>query len=160
MIFVLHGARRKGPRNREYNVWSAIKARCLNPKDRAYPRYGGRGIRICDRWLTFQNFLEDMGPRPPGTSIERLNNDGHYEPGNCKWATPLEQGNNKRNNRLIEFEGRRMTIAQWGREHGLPRYVIRARISQHGWSIQRALTTPLLNSKGQPRQPQPQETYA
>jgi hypothetical protein len=91
-----HGHARSGFRTREYKTWVSMKMRCLNQKDPAYKRYGGRGIRICERWLIFENFLEDMGERPEGLTLDRKNNNGDYEPGNCKWSTCVEQNNNRR----------------------------------------------------------------
>jgi hypothetical protein len=86
----------------EYGIWASMKRRCLNKKDEHYPSYGGRGIYICDRWLKFENFYADMGPRPKGRSIDRINNDGNYEPGNCRWATALEQVMNRRPYQISE----------------------------------------------------------
>jgi hypothetical protein len=83
-------------RTKEYYAWGDMKARCLNDRHKAYPRYGGRGISVCDRWLSFENFLEDMGPCPPGLTLERGDNDKGYEPSNCRWATRTDQSRNRR----------------------------------------------------------------
>jgi hypothetical protein len=89
-----HGHSR--PRTPIYRVWCGMIARCHRPGSGSYPRYGGRGITVCERWQTFENFLADMGERPAGKSIDRINNDSNYEPGNCRWATPKEQRANRR----------------------------------------------------------------
>lgn len=107
----------------EYGIWANIKYRCYTPTAERYDEYGARGIRVCDRWLnSFENFMEDMGPRPTQLhSLDRFpNNDtGYYEPGNCRWGTPKEQAGNRRDNRWIEHEGRRMIISDWAREIGI-----------------------------------------
>ena len=81
---------------REYKTWSAMIQRCTNPKCPSYPRYGALGVSVCDRWASFQNFLEDMGPRPTGSSLDRIDAFGNYEPANCRWATKLQQARNRR----------------------------------------------------------------
>lgn len=108
-------------KSQEFEIWSGMQTRCYNSKAKAFKRYGGRGITICNRWKeSFVNFLSDMGPRPsPIHSIERIDNDGNYEQGNCYWATREEQANNKGNNRHITINGVTKTIAQWSRDTGL-----------------------------------------
>ena len=92
-----HGYRSKnGRRSPTYQSWQAMKQRSLNPNCPAYKDYGGRGIKVCERWMDFANFLTDMGERPKGKTLDRINNDGDYEPGNCRWSTPKEQNQNQR----------------------------------------------------------------
>ena len=127
----------------EYSVWISMKGRCTNPRSDCYDRYGGRGIKVCDRWLnSFENFLADMGPRPSlAYSIDRIDNNGNYEPGNCRWATMKAQGSNKRSNRLLEHNGLAMTISQWTAHLGFGRGLIPNRLKS-GWSVERTLTEP------------------
>jgi hypothetical protein len=113
----------------EYRAWSAMKLRCANPNNEQYHNYGGRGITVCDRWRqSFAAFLVDMGPRPsPRHSIDRIDNNGNYEPGNCRWATSREQNRNRRNNIVLTHDGRTMCLADWARELGVPRGTLLAR---------------------------------
>lgn len=110
-----------------YSIWCGIKKRCFNVKDKYYPRYGGRGIKICDRWLTFSNFAEDMGERPPGTTIDRINNDGDYEPGNCRWATIQEQCLNRSTNHKLTINGETYCLIEWSRRTGISPEVLKTR---------------------------------
>lgn len=114
----------------EYRAWKAIKRRCLNPKDAKFPDYGGRGIKVCDRWLnSFEAFLEDMGARPSlQHSIDRIDNNGHYEPGNCRWATSSQQNKNTRSNRRYVYQGREQCLSDWASELGIKYTTLRARL--------------------------------
>ena len=125
-----------------YKSWCHMKERCLNEGNQDYPDYGGRGIQVCDRWLSFENFYADMGEKPRGRySIDRLDTDGGYEPSNCRWATDKQQARNKRNNRAIEFNGRTQLLVEWSQETGVRQETIRYRL-KHGWSVADALYTP------------------
>jgi hypothetical protein len=105
----------------EYNTWCRIKARCLNKKSKDYPNYGGRGITMCDDWVkSFYRFFDDMGPRPSKSySIDRIDNNKGYCPENCRWATTSQQSRNKRNNRIISFNGKTMILQDWANELGI-----------------------------------------
>lgn len=105
----------------EYPVWRRMLRRCYNKNCFEYKNYGGRGIRVCDQWLiNFKQFFQDMGSRPtPLHCIERLDNNGNYEPSNCAWSDRVSQNNNKRDNIVIELDGERMTIAEWSRKIGV-----------------------------------------
>lgn len=140
-----HGHARAGSRSAEYKTWKAIRSRCHDPKTPHFAMYGARGIRVCEEWReSFKQFLADMGHRPPGRfSLDRIDNSKGYEPGNCRWATYRTQQNNRSNNRIIEFDGRSMTLAEWGRVTGVARATLERRIDRYGWSIERALTTPV-----------------
>lgn len=101
---------------RIYRIWNGMLTRCRNPKSKDYGRYGGRGIEVCERWKKFENFYADMGDPNPGQTIERINNDGNYTAANCRWASLLEQANNRRNNINVEFAGTNLTASQWDRK--------------------------------------------
>ena len=140
-----HGHSKRGQRSPTYHSWAPMVKRCTNPNYPGFADYGGRGITVCDRWLGengFPNFLADMGEKPEGTSIDRVDNDRGYCPENCRWATAKEQGNNRRSNRLITAFGRTQTMAQWAEELGISRYALRNRVDRCGWPVERALTTP------------------
>lgn len=102
-----------------YKSWFQMKRRCTNPSDPGWPNYGGRGITVCGRWQSFANFYADMGDRPAGASLDRIDNDGNYEPGNCRWATNEEQINNRRSTRMVIADGVEMTLARACRMFGL-----------------------------------------
>lgn len=139
-----HGCRRPGKTTPEYQTWCVMLARCKNPQNPRYADYGGRGIKVCDRWAQFENFLADMVQKPsPKHSIERIDNDGDYCPENCKWATTEEQANNKRCNRTITMLGETKTMAQWAKQFGISDTNIWQRIEVLGWSEQKAVTKPV-----------------
>lgn len=122
--------------------------RCEWPGAGGYRNYGARGITVCARWHTFEHFLADMGERPSlGHSIDRIDNDGHYEPGNCRWATASEQRSNTRFNHLLTFRGETLTLAQWADRLGMGRTTLDGRINRFGWTVERALS----EAPGRPR---------
>ena len=124
----------------EYRVWQDMKARCYNKTKNNYSSYGGRGITVCDRWRdSFENFIKDVGIRPSEKhSLERVNNDGNYEPSNVRWATGIEQSNNTRSNRVIVYKNKKMTVAQAAREFGIDHELLRSRLKR-GWSPTKAI---------------------
>lgn len=127
-----------------YRVWASMVERCSSPDCSSYPRYGGRGIEVCERWLKFENFISDMGERPEGNvryTIERVNNELGYSKDNCKWATYAEQSNNTSANVLIEFRGVTRNLTQWCRELSIPVGAMIHRI-RAGWSTEEAFGTP------------------
>lgn len=123
--------------------WQSIIQRCYDPKSSNYPRYGSRGIRMCERWRnSFESFLEDVGIRPSlKHSIDRINNDGNYEPENCRWSTDREQSRNRSTNKNITFNGKTQCVRAWEIEMNLKPSTIHARIKR-GWSIERSISTP------------------
>ena len=132
----------------EYKTWSSMLNRCENPNAQEFDRYGARGIAVCDRWHDLECFLQDMGRRPSSKhSIDRINNNGDYEPGNCRWATRQTQQNNLRSNRIVSFGGKSLTVAQWARDVGCSWSVIFCRL-ERGWTVERALTQPVRVYRG------------
>lgn len=130
-----------------YAIWKSMKARCSRQTDKLYPYYGGRGIRVSERWIGpngLVNFVADVGRRPgPSHSLERIDNSGHYEPGNVRWATDTEQARNRRSNRLITFRGETLCATEWADRTGIHNRTIRARLDRLCWPVDRALTTPI-----------------
>lgn len=125
-----------GSRNHySYQSWYGMIQRCTNKNNKKWPRYGGRGITVCERWRKFENFLADMGERPEGTSIDRIDNDGNYEPGNCRWATQKQQGNNRGNNIRVIVSGKEVTASEASRMMGADRATVARRI-RSGWSVE------------------------
>lgn len=140
-----------------YEIWKGMRKRCNNPNAISYPYYGGKGIKVCQRWERFENFLSDMGERPDGCSIDRIDCLGDYEPSNCRWSTPKEQAANrgprrhKKNSAFVCAFGKRQPIMSWSKD---PRcrveyQTLYTRIAKLGWSPELAITTPRW-SKPQP----------
>jgi len=129
----------------EYRSWGRMKQRCLNPKVPNYKHYGGRGIKVCSRWMKFENFIADMGMAPTQKhTLERKNVNRNYSPSNCCWATNKVQANNKRSNRRLKHNGQIKNVTQWADLVGLKMQTLWARIFCYGWTVERALTTKLL----------------
>lgn len=123
-----------------YHSWATMKQRCLNPNNPDYKYYGNRGIEVCKKWMSFENFYRDMGERPENKSLDRISNSGNYELSNCCWSTQKEQTNNKRNNRLITYKGRTQNISQWAKEINIPYSNLYQRLTKYNWSIKRSLS--------------------
>lgn len=141
---------RKGPTPRLYGIWVNMKSRCYNPNVKAYPRYGGRGITICDEWKdnykAFDTWARANGYREDLT-IDRIDVDGNYEPSNCRWLTREEQNQNRRDNVYLELNGESHCITEWARITGIGQSVLSNRLKR-GWSVEKALTYPVDHRKG------------
>ena len=122
-----------------YNSWAQMLSRCRNSNNKWFHRYGGRGIAVCERWGDFRNFYADMGAKPGGLSIDRIDNDGNYEPGNCRWATVKEQLRNRCVTLTVEYEGGVVSTAELAERHGLSRKLVQARLKR-GLSVSEALS--------------------
>lgn len=128
----------------EFAIWNLMRRRCEDPSDGAYPAYGGRGITICPRWQSFQDFYSDMGPRPTADhQIDRIDNSGPYSPDNCRWATRVENCSNRRDNVYVEWRGESLTVYEWARRVGIKPHTLFQRLNKLGWDVERALTTPV-----------------
>lgn len=138
-----HGHSRRDSKSPMYKIWSAMKRRCSSPREKHYKDYGGRGITVCDRWLGdqgFENFLADMGKKPKGMSLDRIDNNGNYEPENCRWATIKEQNRNSRHNVWIEFRGETHIVKEWAEILGINYDALRYRLQN--WPLEKAFLTP------------------
>jgi len=125
-----------------YVSWMSMMERCTREQSPHYARYGARGIRVCTRWYDFRNFLADMGERPQGMTLDRFpDNDGHYEPTNCRWATPLQQSHSRRNTPMLTFEGRTQTLLAWAEERGIP-YPVYVDRRRKQWTDEEIILTP------------------
>jgi hypothetical protein len=150
--YITHGQSHKTPTTggtRTYVTWVQMRQRC---RDKSNPVYGGKGIQVCKRWESFENFLEDMGDRPDGMSIDRIDSDGNYEKSNCKWSSDLEQNRNKSNVKKITIDGVTKCIAEWSIITGIPFSTIYTRIRNCGWDHKRAITTPRKSWPTPPKQ--------
>lgn len=143
---IKHNHSKRGQMTNIYHSWQDMIFRCNNLKGKDYSNYGQRGIKVCDRWLKFENFLKDMGePLTKKHSLDRINNDGDYCPDNCRWATRKQQGRNRRNNNLITAFGKTQCLSAWSEEFNISWETLYARIYRYNWSIHKALTIPVKN---------------
>lgn len=140
--FTKHGCSAGGKWTPEYAAWCHMISRCTDPARENYRDYGGRGITVCDEWMKFETFLQDMGVKPSEKhSIDRIDNNGNYEPSNCRWATSHQQSRNHRRNIYLEYEGARMVLKDWAAHTGINYGTLRVRV-KNGWSVQDTLTVP------------------
>jgi hypothetical protein len=134
--------------HREYWAWAAMLQRCNNQKCTQFKNYGARGISVCAAWHSYDNFIADMGPRPsPKHSLDRIDNNGNYEPSNCRWTDSKTQTRNMRRNTVLELNGERKLLCDWAEHYGLRSSLICNRMNKLGWSIERSLTTPADKNK-------------
>lgn len=136
-----HGHAKRGVRSKTYQSWHAMIMRCTNERNPEYHRY--KKVKICARWMEFSNFLEDMGERPENTTLDRIDNSKGYSLDNCKWSTPKEQGNNRKNNRNILFNGETKTLRQWSECLNMKYSTLHGRICKQNMTASDAFTLPL-----------------
>ncbi len=141
-----HGHGKKNQESKTYISWHQMIQRCTNANNPRYEDYGGRDIKVCQRWFTFANFLEDMGEQPLKHQIDRIDNDGNYCKENCRWTTPKINSRNKRNNNLLLCFGRIQCLAAWSEEIGIHPKTIHSRLTR-GWSVYKTITTPVRENK-------------
>jgi hypothetical protein len=136
-----HGESHKTP---EYYIWKSMRQRCNTLTYKSFNYYGGRGIKVCDRWNNYSNFIKDMGRRPtPKHQLDRINVNGNYEPNNCRWITQTENANNKRNNTMLTYCGITDTLPNWSRRLDIKQTTLRRRIFNYEWSLESAFETPV-----------------
>lgn len=138
----IHGHANRGKITKTYRSWVAMRERCSNPQALAYRNYGARGVSVCPRWDSFTNFLSDMGPRPLGKTLDRVDNQVGYCPGNCRWATYQEQGNNTRRTVILEFRGEKLSMKQWAVRAGMKYITVVSRVNA-GQTPEQVLLTPV-----------------
>lgn len=136
---LIHGHNRKGRPTKTYMVWGAMIQRCTNKNNARYSNYGGRGINVCDRWADFQNFLDDMGNKPDGYTLERIDNNEGYCKDNCQWVSYKKQNANRRNNKYVSLDGEVKTYGEWCAEKGVPKSSVHWRVKQKGETYEQAL---------------------
>ena len=137
-----HGHSVRGAKTRAWDIWRGMTERCRNPNHSSWSNYGGRGVKVCPRWLEFSNFLADMGEPEENFSLDRINNDEDYCPENCRWANRATQARNTNRNVMLTYNGKTQCLTDWAIEHGISRGTIEHRL-KHNWSIKKALTTPV-----------------
>lgn len=135
--------------SRTYATWRGMKLRCLNPNHSAFKDYGARGISICDRWMDFNNFLQDMGEKPDGLELDRKDTNGNYCRENCEWVTHSKNCRNMRSNFVLEMDGHRLCLAEWAERYGIEWHTVYQRIKR-GWSVANALTKPAAKNSEKP----------
>jgi hypothetical protein len=138
-----HGHSKRGQKTTEYLTWESMIRRCTNPKQRAYANYGGKGVTVSVAWRTFDNFLQDMGAQPEGFTLERDDPTRGYEQGNCSWIRRSMQARNKSTTRWLTYNGCTQCLVSWAEQIGMKPKTLRARIDDHGWSVERAISTPI-----------------
>lgn len=152
MVDVSNPAYKHGHAGREgfsptYQSWASMLVRCNNPKRNTWKHYGGRGIKVCDRWFAFEDFLADMGERPAGTTLDRRDNDGDYELNNCRWADSVTQARNSKQVVWVEMEGVSKRLIEWCEELGLSINTVRDRVKYYGMTYAEALTKPITSGR-------------
>jgi hypothetical protein len=141
-----HGHTCKSVISPTYKTWNSMKVRCSDKRTNGFDLYGGRGIKVCDRWLRFDNFLADMGERPEGKTLDRINSDGNYEPSNCRWSTPREQSRNRKDNRFLFVGGEKIIAKDAAVKYGINYGTLLSRLTKYGWSDEKAVSKPCVRS--------------